>query len=53
MEVVESGTKNVEVAVLTKNQEIRFLEDQEVEPILKAIEEEKEAAKAKQSQEKQ
>jgi 20S proteasome subunit alpha 4 len=53
MEVVESGTKNVEVAVLTKNQEIRFLEDQEVEPILKAIEEEKEAAKPKQLQEKQ
>jgi len=41
MEVVESGSKNIEVAVLRKDQELQILEDAQVEAIVKKIEEEK------------
>jgi len=47
MEVVESGGKNIEIAVLKKNEELNILEDSEVEAIVKLIEEEK--AKAEES----
>jgi len=42
LEVVESGSKNVEVAILTRDQELRFLEDSELDPLIKAVEQEKE-----------
>lgn len=52
LEVVESGSKNVEVAILTRDQELRFLEDSELDPLIKAVEQEKEMTKTS-KQEKQ
>jgi len=46
LEVVESGGKNIEIAVMTKNEGLRLLEDAEVEEIVTAIETEKAAAEA-------
>jgi len=47
MEVVESGSKNIEIAVLKRNQELKILEDAQIEATVKTIEEEK--AKAEES----
>jgi 20S proteasome subunit alpha 4 len=41
MEVVESGAKNIEVAVVERGKELRILEDSEVEALVKQIEDEK------------
>lgn len=43
MEVVESGTRNIEVAVMRRPNEggLKFLSDEEVEAVIKIIEEEK------------
>jgi len=46
LEVVDSGNKNVEVAVFRKNEPIRFLEEAEIEAVVKIIDEEKAKAKA-------
>jgi 20S proteasome subunit alpha 4 len=46
LEVVESGGKNIEIAVMTKNEGLRLLEEAEVEEIVTAIETEKAAAEA-------
>ena len=46
LEVVESGGKNIEVAVLRHNRPLEFLSDDVLEEMVKAIESEKEAAKA-------
>lgn len=45
-QVVESGGKNVEVAVLTRDNGLRLLKEEEVETIVQKIEEEKAAAEA-------
>lgn len=45
-QVVESGGKNIEIAVMTKNEGLRLLEEAEVEEIVTAIETEKAAAEA-------
>eukprot|EP00967_Tisochrysis_lutea_P150164 scaffold289961_cov37-Tisochrysis_lutea.AAC.2 len=42
LEVVEAGGKNIEVAVLRAGKELQLLSDDEVEVIVKGIEEEKE-----------
>ena len=44
MEVVEAGSRNLEIAVLAKDQPIRFLKDEEIETFIKEIEAEAEAA---------
>lgn len=52
LEVVESGSKNVEVAVVRFNQPMSFRKDEDVEAMVKEIEEEKKAeeeAKKRQS----
>eukprot|EP01103_Thecamoeba_quadrilineata_P001849 TRINITY_DN11708_c0_g1_i1.p1 TRINITY_DN11708_c0_g1~~TRINITY_DN11708_c0_g1_i1.p1 ORF type:complete len:250 (-),score=47.77 TRINITY_DN11708_c0_g1_i1:151-900(-) len=41
MEVVESGGKNIEIAVLKRDDELKILEDSQVEAIVKEIEEQK------------
>lgn len=41
LEVVESGSKNVEIAVLKFNQPMEFMKDEDVEAIVQEIEEEK------------
>ncbi|OAE26597.1 hypothetical protein AXG93_4542s1180 [Marchantia polymorpha subsp. ruderalis] len=46
LEVVESGGKNIEIAVMTKNEGLRLLEESEVEEIVAGIETEKAAAEA-------
>jgi len=46
VQVVESGGKNVEVAVMTRDKGLRLLKEEEVEVIVKKIEEEKAAAEA-------
>jgi len=46
MEVVDAGNKSLEIAVLRKGQPIRFLEEEELDVIVKQIEVEKERAKA-------
>lgn len=46
LEVVESGGKNIEIAVMTKNEGLRLLDEAEVEGIVAAIEAEKAAAEA-------
>eukprot|EP01112_Ceratiomyxa_fruticulosa_P012196 TRINITY_DN3369_c0_g1_i1.p1 TRINITY_DN3369_c0_g1~~TRINITY_DN3369_c0_g1_i1.p1 ORF type:complete len:251 (-),score=57.32 TRINITY_DN3369_c0_g1_i1:100-852(-) len=48
MEVVESGTRNVEVAVMRRPKEggLKFLSDEEVDAVIKKIEEEKAAEEA-------
>jgi len=38
MEVVESGSKNIEIAVLKRGEELKILEDDEVEALVKQIE---------------
>merc|ERR1711871_727113 len=44
MEVVESGSKNIEVAVMRLDQPLEFLPEDQIEGVCKVIEEEKEAA---------
>ncbi|KAG6557767.1 hypothetical protein Mapa_000534 [Marchantia paleacea] len=46
LEVVESGGKNIEIAVMTKSEGLRLLEESEVEEIVAGIETEKAAAEA-------
>jgi len=41
MEVVEAGSKNIEVAVMRRGDDLNILEDSQVEAIVKTIEEEK------------
>jgi len=41
LEVVESGGKNIEVAVLKRGEELRVLEDSEIDAVVKVLEEEK------------
>mmetsp|Transcript_8148 Transcript_8148/g.24535 ORF Transcript_8148/g.24535 Transcript_8148/m.24535 type:complete len:257 (+) Transcript_8148:134-904(+) len=43
LEVVESSHKNIEVAVLKRGEELRILEESEVEALVKEIEDEKKA----------
>jgi len=49
MEVVEAGSKNIEIAVLRRKEDLKILEDTEVEAIVKGIEEEKAKAEDKSS----
>ena len=44
--MVESGGKNIELAVLRHNQPLEFLSDDVLDGLVKTIEAEKEAAKA-------
>jgi 20S proteasome subunit alpha 4 len=44
LEVVESGSKNIEIAVLRPNQELQYLSEEFVGTIVDAIEAEKAAA---------
>ena len=46
MQVVESGGKNIEVAVMTKEHGLRQLDEAEIDAIAAEIEAEKEAAEA-------
>merc|ERR1719506_862289 len=46
LEVVESGGKNIEVAVLHRGKDLKFLAESEVEAIVSALEAEKAAAEA-------
>lgn len=46
LEVVESGAKNIEIAVLRPDQELEYLTDEAIEALVKVIEEEKAAAAA-------
>lgn len=46
LQVVESAGKNIEIAVMTKKEGLRFLSDEEVDQIVAVIEEEKAAAEA-------
>jgi len=52
MEVVESGSKNIEIAVLKRNEELIFLSDNEIDAFVKQIEAEKpvEDSKTKETQ---
>jgi len=43
LEVVEAGSKNIEIAVLERGKDLRILEEDEVEKYVKEIEEEKAA----------
>jgi len=52
LEVVESGSKNIEIAVLERNKELRLVEEQELEDIVKQIEKEKEAEGEKKGEKK-
>jgi 20S proteasome subunit alpha 4 len=45
--VVESGSKNIEIAIIKKDKDMRLLEDKEIEALVKKIEEEKEEASKK------
>jgi len=47
MEVVESGSKNIEIAVIRKDQDMKIMDDKDVEAIVKIIEAEKEEAAKK------
>jgi len=47
MEVVESGGKNIEIAVLSRGQDLKFLAESEVDTYVKQIEAEKAAEEAK------
>eukprot|EP01132_Coremiostelium_polycephalum_P004305 gene4305-5388_t len=42
LEVVESGNKNIEIAILRRNQPIRLLDEEEVEKLVDEVEKEKE-----------
>lgn len=46
IETVEASSKNIEVALMTKDAGLRFLKDEEVDALLEAIKAEKEAAEA-------
>merc|ERR1712159_485337 len=46
MEVVESGSKNIEVAVMRYNAKLEFLPEEKVEALCKEVEAEKEASEA-------
>ena len=46
LEVVEAGGKNIEVAVLKRNEPLRMLPDEEVEALCTELEAEKAAAEA-------
>lgn len=46
METVEAGSKSIEVAVMDKAHGLRLLTDEEVDVVVKAVEEEKAAAEA-------
>lgn len=46
MQVVESGGKNIEVAVMTKEHGLRQLEEAEIDSLVAEIEAEKAAAEA-------
>jgi len=47
MEVVESGSKNIEIAILNRDKDLRFLEESDVDAFVKKIEEEKAAEELK------
>lgn len=47
LEVVESGGKNLEIAVIRRNQEMQILSDEEIEVIVKQIEAEKQETSSK------
>ena len=47
LEVVDSGSKNMEVAVMRKGQEVSMVSDEKLEAVIKDIEREQEEAKAK------
>lgn len=49
LEVVEAGGKNIEVAILRKGQQLQLLAEDEVEQVVKKIEEEKAAAEKEKS----
>jgi len=49
MEVIESGSKNIEIAVMKRGEELRFLEEPEIEKYVKQIETEKEETKKEQA----
>ena len=44
LEVVEAGSKNIEVAVLRRGEELKMLDDEEVDGLVKTLEAEKQAA---------
>lgn len=46
LQVVESGGKNIEIAVMTQKEGLRLLDEAEVEEIVAGIEAEKAAAEA-------
>eukprot|EP01098_Paradermamoeba_levis_P004733 TRINITY_DN2018_c0_g1_i1.p1 TRINITY_DN2018_c0_g1~~TRINITY_DN2018_c0_g1_i1.p1 ORF type:complete len:250 (-),score=81.83 TRINITY_DN2018_c0_g1_i1:123-872(-) len=50
LEVVEAGGKTVEVAVLTAGADVKFLEDEEIEKVVKEVELEKEKEKAQKNE---
>jgi 20S proteasome subunit alpha 4 len=41
LEVVESGSKNLEIAVMRRGRKLQFLEENEIEALVKQVEEEK------------
>ena len=47
LEYVESGSKNVEIAVMIKDKELVFVSDDEIDSLSKLIEEEKKLREAK------
>jgi len=47
MEVVESGGKNIEIAVVRRGEDLTILDDKEVDEFVKEVEEEQEKEKAK------
>jgi len=47
MEVVESGGKNIEIAVVRRGEELTILDDKEVDVFVKEVEEEQEKEKKK------
>lgn len=49
IQVIESGSKNIEIAVMTRGAELRFLEESEIDKYVKQIEAEKEQAKKEQA----
>ena len=51
LEVVDSGAKNMEIAVMRKGEAVTFVKDEELTAIIGEIEKEQEEAKAKSSAE--